>query len=556
MTIARVKTWTFGEVLSAVDLNVEFDNLVTGLNAPSAFSVTATGSTTARTLADRFVDIFNVKDFGAIGNGSTDDTAAIQAAITATQDSRGALYFPPGTYKVTSTLTITGSLRIYGEARYGTSITWTNTTLNVITVTTPNQVAFEGLTFTGPAVATAGAILTLTATANHNSSSYIKNCTFVLGYNHIVTTNAYVWVIDGCTFSAQVNYGVYVSNTFNVDAGDSSIINCVFSGSTAGTAILQVSSGGLKIKNNKILSGSYAYRMVLASGAVTSICLIEGNSIELQTTASISAVTSGGGAAFTQLLVSGNQFAQTPKAVALNDAANFLKYISITGNTIALSSAASATGFSITNASNFIVQGNLIVGGGGTTPAGISIGASCTAGHIGANQYVALSTNVSVNNTSVTVTKNGPILLKSSGIAVTVSATTAEEELANITVPANLLGINGYLKIRMIFNVTNGVDDKIVRLRYSTITGTAVFGYISTTVDYIVVDATLFNRNLTNSQITTAIATVNTPAVVPPVSVTSAIDTTVDTTLVITGQKETAGNTLIMSSYFVELVNG
>jgi hypothetical protein len=169
---------------------------------------------------------------------------------------------------------------------------------------------------------------------------------------------------------------------------------------------------------------------------------------------------------------------------------------------------------------------------------------------------VALSTNVSVNNTSVTVTKNGPILLKSSGIAVTVSATTAEEELANITVPANLLGINGYLKIRMIFNVTNGVDDKIVRLRYSTITGTAVFGYISTTVDYIVVDATLFNRNLTNSQITTAIATVNTPAVVPPVSVTSAIDTTVDTTLVITGQKETAGNTLIMSSYFVELVNG
>ena len=48
---------------------------------------------------------FNVKDYGAKGDGITDDSAAIQAAVTAAQKGRGVLYFPDGEYLVESTIT-------------------------------------------------------------------------------------------------------------------------------------------------------------------------------------------------------------------------------------------------------------------------------------------------------------------------------------------------------------------------------------------------------------------------------------------------------------------
>jgi hypothetical protein len=51
--------------------------------------------------------VYNVKNYGATGNGTTDDTAAIQTAMAAlalTGTAGGALYFPAGTYKYTSRL--------------------------------------------------------------------------------------------------------------------------------------------------------------------------------------------------------------------------------------------------------------------------------------------------------------------------------------------------------------------------------------------------------------------------------------------------------------------
>src|SRR5450432_2682394 len=52
----------------------------------------------------------NVHDFGATGDGSTDDAAAIQSAINqATSAGGGVVFFPPGTFLIGSGLKITGS---------------------------------------------------------------------------------------------------------------------------------------------------------------------------------------------------------------------------------------------------------------------------------------------------------------------------------------------------------------------------------------------------------------------------------------------------------------
>ena len=55
------------------------------------------------------MQVFNVKDYGAAGNGNNDDTKAIRKTISAAQSSSngGTIYFPSGEYLVTGTLLFT-----------------------------------------------------------------------------------------------------------------------------------------------------------------------------------------------------------------------------------------------------------------------------------------------------------------------------------------------------------------------------------------------------------------------------------------------------------------
>lgn len=82
---------------------------VTSAGATSADAVDYTAPLPAavvRSTADRLAEVLSVKDFGATGDGSSDDTAAVQAALDAVPDAGGTVHFPAGTYRVTSTLTI------------------------------------------------------------------------------------------------------------------------------------------------------------------------------------------------------------------------------------------------------------------------------------------------------------------------------------------------------------------------------------------------------------------------------------------------------------------
>lgn len=95
------------------------------LAAPSGSSLigflqAGTGAT-PRTVQAKLRDTISVKDFGAVGDGTTDDTAAIQAAIDA---DLGNVFFPAGVYRTTAPITMTDvTVSLYGEGkRFNTGV--------------------------------------------------------------------------------------------------------------------------------------------------------------------------------------------------------------------------------------------------------------------------------------------------------------------------------------------------------------------------------------------------------------------------------------------------
>ncbi len=102
--------------------------------------VVATGSTTARSLAARFGDVLNVKDYGAVGDGAADDTAAIQEALHKARDNRprgGIVFCPKGTYLITSSLIINADTILMGEGSFGGRATKLLARTDITMLTTP-----------------------------------------------------------------------------------------------------------------------------------------------------------------------------------------------------------------------------------------------------------------------------------------------------------------------------------------------------------------------------------------------------------------------------------
>lgn len=80
-----------------------------------------TSSPVTRTLQAVFDDYASIKDFGAVGDGETDDTAAINRAFEqlycreTNTAVRRSLFFPAGTYRITDTLLVPPFARLIGE---------------------------------------------------------------------------------------------------------------------------------------------------------------------------------------------------------------------------------------------------------------------------------------------------------------------------------------------------------------------------------------------------------------------------------------------------------
>lgn len=130
---STVASWGQGTLYTTTSGTGTFNqgNLPSAPNKPSALLGTNGFFERPRPQYEQYAvsSFYNVKTAGAKGDGSTDDTSAIQAAINNYAGCK-IIFFPAGDYVVTSTITVPAGSRIVGEAwstiLAGGTSTWQN----------------------------------------------------------------------------------------------------------------------------------------------------------------------------------------------------------------------------------------------------------------------------------------------------------------------------------------------------------------------------------------------------------------------------------------------
>ncbi len=232
--------------------------------------------------------IYIPESFGAVGDGTTDDSAAFQTMIANMPSQGGSVYLSNKVYKAPG-LSINKTIAFIGKNEgdiqannASTTIVTTATTGNMWTVAA-HGVSFEKIKFLGSASATAGSAIRINApSAGVQAKGFkITDCTFKYFWDQVDAYDVSGFSIDRCIFELPLNNGVNVSCVSLPDAGDSYIDGCLFDGGGY-AAIYQTSSGGLRILNNKCngagaLKFDYFYLGSLTGTSLLKIC---NNSIE------------------------------------------------------------------------------------------------------------------------------------------------------------------------------------------------------------------------------------------------------------------------------------
>lgn len=152
-------------------------------------------------------DVFNVMAYGAKGDGVTDDTAAIQAAVNAGSNAGGIVFFPPGTYLVSAYVNVNAGGVIFAgcgsksvlQLKGAALPTW-----GVFKATAQAGLQFQDLEFWGNGAAAVtfndAPILSLAQCTNVK----IRRCRFFnVTQESIATDLASDWIIDACTFDTS-----------------------------------------------------------------------------------------------------------------------------------------------------------------------------------------------------------------------------------------------------------------------------------------------------------------------------------------------------------------
>ena len=256
------------------------------------------GTPVTLSLQNWFDQFASVLDFGAVGDGQTDDTAAINRALyqlycrEVNPQIRRSLFFPAGVYKVSGTIDIPPYATLYGEgadnsiislvdgggtvayvAQTADSLQQTGTNISAGGATPPQYITISNLGFQSLDVL---ASVFLVSQANNcrfqnvrffgpNQTAPTENTNATIAVDFATTSiNCEQIVFDGCVFNGTV-YGVNTSQSLQGVTFTNSEFNTLYQGLLLGTSA-PTSSGptGVRITSN-VFDNIYADGIVFGA---------------------------------------------------------------------------------------------------------------------------------------------------------------------------------------------------------------------------------------------------------------------------------------------------
>jgi hypothetical protein len=459
-----VSTTTVAQLDAAVSSFVN----TTGNNASSIVYTPGGSGAVQTTVQTKLREVVSILDFGGVGDGATDNTAAMQAA----HNTGKVVYYPAGEYRFSNTINVALG-GILGSGLGTTFLVSTNTSnSNLFNYTGTTAGYFSGFQIQAPLAKTAGAAFEVVTATNDNAYSVFENVNFNQLPVGISFTKARLFKIIGCNFISYTVAGCLVANTDNNDAGDSVISNSTFyGGSPTAHGIVQYSSGGLKIIGNKFNDGATAYFLNYTVTSATSILIIDGNSIENMVSAAISLQSSVASSfTFNFVAISNNEIAICANGIT-TDTTGFISEMSVTGNVINVS--ASGAAIALVKVNNFTIGENTFNGPGGTV--GINLD-TCTNGKIGSNSY-ATATPYAIFTSTVAVQKDEQTGSVTTGLATLGLGALYNSAATTVTFPTPFKIAPTKADIQLIADSGTGAIGGIVS---STSTTNFVFNAIST----------------------------------------------------------------------------
>jgi len=213
-----------------------------------SFTQAGTGAL-ARTVDSKLKDVVSVKDFGAVGDGVANDTAAIQAALNTGKS----VFIPSGMNCAASAITITNANQSLFGAGLNSTLTSSNPALNLITVSADN-VSIADLRING------------TATSGANSTFAIFT-TEASPANNLRVVNV---LFSGATAGVGLNNAIKYDGSNNYGfVGNCSFERLWGNASGRGYGVLTGAVSGLNIISNKWVgaSGRGRHAFYLSTGA-------------------------------------------------------------------------------------------------------------------------------------------------------------------------------------------------------------------------------------------------------------------------------------------------